>query len=76
MSLFGNGPQLRDNSDPLIVSSVNSSDVADISEFDPVRGGTFESVKKCIGLDLQRIPLGMNYLIVDETLLQKIHQKY
>ncbi len=42
MSQFRNGPQLINNSDPLLVSSVNGSDVTNISEFDPVCGGIFD----------------------------------
>ncbi len=49
MSLFKNGPQLVGLSDPLLVSSVNmlySSDIADISEFDPGHSTTVISAVK------------------------------
>ncbi len=37
MSLHKDGPQLVDLSDPLFVSTMNASEFADISKFDPVR---------------------------------------
>ncbi len=47
MSLFWNGPQLVNNSSCLLVSAVNRSDVADVTDFNLVLGGTFQDMSLC-----------------------------
>ncbi len=51
MSLFGNGPQLADNSRCLLVSAVNRSDVTDVTDFNPVLGGTFQDMSLCLNVE-------------------------
>ncbi len=39
ISLYKDGHQLVDLSDPFLVSTMNGSEFTDVSEFDPIRGG-------------------------------------
>ncbi len=64
MSLFGKGPQLIDNSDPLLVSFMNSFDISNISKFNPVHGVTFY-MSLCSNVD-NTIKHDLNYTLRDD----------
>ncbi len=77
MSLYKDGPQLVDLTDPLLVSTINESEFVDVSEFDPVHSGNEMSIYSTVDTIINKTdhPNGLPDLNHKNVTTQRVSQK-